>query len=63
MAQVVDALAARYGQEWRDLIEYAPDLEVEALAGSYPSFKTPIARAAGFCHDGNASAFVRNVLE
>jgi hypothetical protein len=27
-----------------------------------PTLKTPRARATGFCHDGSASALVRNAL-
>lgn len=62
IAQVVDALAARFGQERRDLIEYAADAELEALFGRMPPLKAPQARAAGFCHDGNVAALLRNTL-
>ncbi|VVN33210.1 D-erythronate dehydrogenase [Pseudomonas fluorescens] len=62
IAQVVDALAASYGQERRQLITYAADARLEALFGRMPPLKTPLARAAGFSHDGNAAALVRNSL-
>ncbi|MFY0727222.1 NAD-dependent epimerase/dehydratase family protein [Pseudomonas sp. NFX15] len=62
IAQVVDALAASYGQERRSLITYAADAELEALFGRLPPLKTPQARAAGFSHDGNAGAMIRNAL-
>jgi hypothetical protein len=62
MAQVIDALAERYGQERRNLISYAPDARLEALFGRMPPLKTPQARAAGFNHDRNAAALVRNSL-
>jgi nucleoside-diphosphate-sugar epimerase len=62
IAQVVDALAASYGQERRSLITYVPDNQLEALFGRLPPLKTPQARAAGFSHDGNAAALIRNSL-
>lgn len=62
IAQVVDALAAVYGQERRSLISFAADEGLEALFGRLPPLKTPLARAAGFGHDGNAASLVRNAL-
>lgn len=62
IAQVVDALAASYGQERRSLVTYVPDARLEALFGRLPPLKTPLARAAGFSHDGNAAALIRNAL-
>ncbi|MHC8314672.1 NAD-dependent epimerase/dehydratase family protein [Pseudomonas sp. LB3P31] len=62
IAQVVDALAASYGQQRRELITYAVDEQLEALFGRMPPLKTPLARAAGFSHDGNAAALIRNSL-
>ncbi len=62
IAQVVDALAAAYGEERRGLISYAVDEHLEALFGRLPPLKTPQARAMGFSHDGNAAALIRNAL-
>jgi len=62
VAQVVDALAASYGQERRRLISYAVDAPLETLFGRMPPLKTPQARSAGFSHDGNAAALIRNSL-
>lgn len=62
IAQVVDALAERYGQERRRLISYAPDAGLQALFGHMPPLKTPQARAVGFSHDRNAATLVRNAL-
>ena len=62
IAQVIDALAERYGQERRELISFAPDIGLEALFGHMPPLKTPQARAVGFNHDRNAAALVRNAL-
>ncbi|MNY02247.1 hypothetical protein D3C86_1348130 [compost metagenome] len=62
IAQVVDALAERYGQDRRTLLSYAPDAGLQALFGQMPPLKTPQARAAGFNHDRNAAALVRHSL-
>ncbi|MCI0995077.1 NAD-dependent epimerase/dehydratase family protein [Pseudomonas sp. ICMP22404] len=62
IAQVIDALAAAYGQERRALIRFAPDAGLQALFGQFPAMKTPQARALGFRHDGSASALIRNSL-
>ncbi|ROM83142.1 epimerase [Pseudomonas brassicacearum] len=62
IAQVIDALAAAYGEERRALISFAPDAGLEALFGQFPAMKTPQARALGFRHDGSAGALIRNSL-
>jgi nucleoside-diphosphate-sugar epimerase len=62
IAQVIDALAAAYGQERRALISFAPDAGLEALFGNFPAMKTPQSRALGFRHDGSAGALIRNSL-
>ncbi|MEH6484692.1 MULTISPECIES: NAD-dependent epimerase/dehydratase family protein [Pseudomonas] len=63
VAQVVDALAAAYGEERRQLISFAADAQLEELFGNYPPMKTPQARALGFRHDGSAVALIRNSLK
>jgi nucleoside-diphosphate-sugar epimerase len=62
ISQVLDALAAAFGQERRGLIEFCPDQGLEALFGRLPTLRTPQARALGFRHDGSATALVRNAL-
>lgn len=62
IAQVVEALARRYGDESRSLIEFAPDAALEAVFGRYPAMRTPVARALGLRHDGNADSMIRNAL-
>lgn len=62
IAQVVDALAATYGEARRALVTYAPVPALEALFGQLPPMKTPLARAAGFSHDGSVAALIRNSL-
>ncbi|WP_426099668.1 MULTISPECIES: NAD-dependent epimerase/dehydratase family protein [unclassified Pseudomonas] len=62
ISQVIDALAAVYGEQRRELITFAPDESLEALFGRYPAMSTPKARELGLRHDGSASALVRNAL-
>jgi nucleoside-diphosphate-sugar epimerase len=60
--QVIDALAGRFGEAGRGRITFEPDAHLQALFGAMPALKTPRARAAGFSHDGSASALIRNAL-
>ncbi|MCW8277868.1 NAD-dependent epimerase/dehydratase family protein [Pseudomonas sp. PCH199] len=60
--QLIDALAATFGQERRNLISFAPDARLEALHGNFPTMRTPQARALGFCHDGSAASLIRHTL-
>ncbi len=60
--QVVVAVGKVTGADRRDLIEYAPDPELEALFGRFPALRAPSARAAGFKNDGTPQAMVRNAL-
>lgn len=62
IAQVIDALAANYGEQRRALISFAADLDLENLFGRMPPLKTPQARAAGFSHDGSVATLIRNAL-
>lgn len=62
IAQVVDALANRFGEAGRAVLSFAPDAHLQALFGAMPALKNPRARAAGFVHDGSASALIRNAL-
>lgn len=62
ITRVIDALAAVYGEQRRELITFAPDESLEALFGRLPPMSTPKARALGLRHDGSAAALVRNAL-
>lgn len=62
MAQVIDALAGRFGEARRELISFAPDPHLQASFGALPPMKTARAKAAGFCHDGSAAILVRQAL-
>jgi nucleoside-diphosphate-sugar epimerase len=56
---VVDALAHRYGQTRRALVQYEPQEQVQRLFATFPPLHTPQAEALGFCHDGTADVLVR----
>ncbi len=62
IAQIMDALAAAFGEDRRALIDFAPDAELERLFASFPAMKTPVAKSLGFRHDGTAAALIRNAL-
>ncbi len=62
IAQVVDALASRFGDAGRAVLSFAPDARLQAMFAAMPAIRSPRARAAGFSHDGNASALIRNAL-
>lgn len=58
MAELVDGLAAQFGDHVRALVAYQPNAELEAQFGAYPPLLTPTADALGFRHDGNAATLV-----
>jgi nucleoside-diphosphate-sugar epimerase len=62
VAEVVDALAARYGVDRLALVRYAPDAQTERLFAAYPPLHTPQAQALGFRHDGSVDALVVRAL-
>lgn len=62
IAQVLEALAARFGDANGEKIEFKPDPQLESLFGSLPPLRTPRARAMGFRHDGSPATLLRNAL-
>ncbi|MBM6442606.1 MULTISPECIES: NAD-dependent epimerase/dehydratase family protein [Pseudomonas] len=62
IAQVLDALAARFGKANGEKIKFKPEPQLEALFGHQPPLRTPRARAMGFRHDGSVAALLRNAL-
>ena len=63
VADVVDALAARFGADRQALVHYAPDAQIERLFAAYPPLHTPKAQALGFAHDGSVEVLVARSLE
>ncbi|WP_306395742.1 NAD-dependent epimerase/dehydratase family protein [Telluria beijingensis] len=62
MAELVAAVGQEYGVDAAALASHGDDPAIEANFGSYPPLRTPRADAAGFVHDGDARALVRNAL-
>ncbi len=62
MAQVVDALANRFGADRQGLVTYAPEPLIERLFARYPPLRTPAAEGLGFRHDGDVNQLVERAL-
>ena len=63
VAEVVDALAARFGADRRALVSYRPDPFIERLFASYPPLATPQALALGLRHDGTVDRLVTRAID
>jgi nucleoside-diphosphate-sugar epimerase len=62
IAQVIDALARRFGAAGVAGISHAPDSRIEALFGRQPPLSVPQAGQLGFVDDGSADALVARAL-
>jgi nucleoside-diphosphate-sugar epimerase len=62
VAQVVDALASRFGAGRKNLVTYAPDPFIERLFASYPPLWTQDAERLGLHHDGNVEQLISRAL-
>lgn len=58
IAQMIDAIAARHGDQVRKLVTHKPDAMIEANFGAYPPIRTPAAEQAGFVGDGDLPAML-----
>lgn len=63
IAEVVDTLAALYGEDRRALVHYAPQAGLEAVYGRYPVLEDAPSRALGLRDDGSPGDLVRRALE
>jgi nucleoside-diphosphate-sugar epimerase len=63
MMELVEAVAAVYGQEVLRRVSYQSNPALEANFGRHPRLHTPAAEAAGFRHDGDLRTLVRRALE
>jgi nucleoside-diphosphate-sugar epimerase len=63
IAEVVDALARKYGAATRALVTYRPDATLQAAMASYPPMRAPRAEAAGFRHDDSVERLIARALE
>ena len=62
MAQLVDGLCTRFGEDRRALVSYQPNESLEANFGRYPPMGAEAAEALGFCHDGDSEQLIRRTL-
>ncbi|RRW40418.1 NAD-dependent epimerase/dehydratase family protein [Pseudomonas luteola] len=62
MAQLIEGLVSRFGDNRRELVHYAPNEALEASFGRYPPLLTPAAEALGFRHDGNLYDLIERTL-
>ena len=62
MDEVIDGLAAHFGEAIRGRVSYAPNPGLEVQFGSYPALYTPIADRLGFRHDGTAADLAARAL-
>ena len=62
MAELVDALARRYGDDRRGLVSYQPNEGLEAAFGRYPPLATSDAEALGFRNDGSLDLLLQRTL-
>jgi len=63
MAEVVEALARRYGADVRQRVSYRPDVKLQAALANHPPLRTPRAEAAGFRHDGSVDALIERAVQ
>lgn len=62
IAQVVQALIARFGGSEDALVRYVPNPMADRLFASYPSIHTPVASELGWVHDGDVNGLIENAL-
>lgn len=62
LQEVVDTLAAVYGEDRKALVRYQPQANIEAVFGRYPRLDDSAARALGLRDDGTPEAMVRRAL-
>lgn len=62
IAEVVDAMAARFGEDRRTLVSYAPNPALEAAFGRFPPLDASAAEAVGLRHDGDVDRLIGNAI-
>lgn len=61
-AEIVEALARRFGAGLADRVEYRPSPPMQAQFAHWPPLATPIADKLGFRHDGDLATLIDNAL-
>ena len=62
IADVVEALAQRFGADRRALVSYAPDAFIQRLFATYPPLATPEAERIGLKNDGTVDALITRAM-
>lgn len=63
VAELVDALAERFGPDRRALVQYAPEPFIQKLFASYPPLHTPEALALGLKDDGTVAQLIERAMQ
>jgi len=63
MAQLVDGLCRRFGEDRRAQVEYQPDEHLEANFGRYPPLHAEASEALGLRHDGGIEQLIERTLQ
>lgn len=62
MAQLVDGLCKRFGEDRRGRVDYRPNEHLEANFGRYPPLLAEAAEALGLSHDGDLEQLIERTL-
>lgn len=62
MAEVIDGLSQRFGEDRRALVSYRPDAQLEAVFGAFPLLQARVAEQLGFRHDGDVGGLIEKAL-
>lgn len=62
MAQLVDGLCQRFGEDRRGRVNYQPDEQLEANFGRYPPLLAEAAETLGLRHDGDLEQLIERTL-
>ncbi|KFX71750.1 epimerase [Pseudomonas taeanensis MS-3] len=62
MAEVIDGLCQRFGEDRRALVSYRPNAQLEAVFGAYPPLQAHAAEQLGFRHDGDVGGLIEQAI-
>lgn len=62
MAEVIGALARRFGDDRHELVSYRPDAQLEAGFGAFPPLRAEAAKTLGFVHDGDVDRLIERAI-
>lgn len=62
MAEVIEALARRFGDDRHALVSYRPDAKLEAAFGAFPPLRAEAAETLGFAHDDDVDRLIERAI-